>query len=141
MKSNELLNIIYIVAALFVLKKVSDIFSDPATAPEEGASQSTLEPNTNGLTYDLDFFKVVADGIAENLRGFSEDDEAVFWQLVKMRSTDDVKALIVAFGVRDLGPIVSQDYNLPGAINAFLDTGLKNQINQLYSDRGIKIQF
>lgn len=145
MNKDTLLKIAFVVVVLYVLKKVLDIFKNPQTTTTGGQTQEEVTVNPANLTFDAAVYNSLADSIEAAVWGgllsVTEDDEAIFDALRKMKNLDDVKALIKAYGIRGEGIVLQEYYNLPQTITLYLDESYKNEINALYSQRGINYQF
>lgn len=142
---NTIVQIAIILVVLYVLKKILDIFKNPQTSPQGGGAQENIQVNPANLSFDQSVYNSLADQIEAAVWGgimaATEDDEAIFDALRKMKNLDDVKELIKAYGVRGEGIVLQEYYNLPQTITLFLDSDYKEQINSLYSQRGIKYTF
>lgn len=142
---NTIVQIAIVLVVLYVLKKILDIFKNPQTSPQGGGAQENIQVNPANLTFDQAVYDSLADQIEVAVWGgimaATEDDEAIFDALRKMKNLDDVKELIKAYGVRGEGIVLQEYYNLPQTITLFLDSDYKEQINSLYSQRGIKYTF
>lgn len=145
MNKDTLLKIAVVVVVLYVLKKVLNIFSNPQTTTTGGQTQEEITVNPANLSFDNAVYNSLADSIEAAVWGgllsVNEDDEAIFDALRKMKNLDDVKALIKAYGIRGEGIVLQEYYNLPQTITLYLDSSYKNEINALYSQRGINYQF
>lgn len=142
---NTILQIAALVLALYIIKKLFDFFKTPSTSPQGGQTQEDLQINTAKLTFDDSVYQTQADNIEAAVWGgllsVTEDDAAIFDALNVMQTLDDVKKLIQVYGIRGEGLILQEYYNLPQTITMYLDSDYKEQINALYSQRGINFKF
>jgi hypothetical protein len=109
-----------------------------------GTSPEDIKPGTD-LTYSNNEYILFADTIEsafwDTFGNFTEDDELAFEVLSKMQTNDDFYKLVKVYGTRGRGLIIVDAYNLIQSIEILLDNEYKEQLNNLYSQRGIKYQF
>ena len=109
-----------------------------------GTSPEDIEPGTN-LSYSNNDYILFADTIEsafwDTFGNFTEDDELAFEVLSKMKTNDDFYKLVKVYGTRGRGLIIVDAYNLIQSIEILLDNEYKEQLNNLYSQRGINYQF
>lgn len=145
MNKDTIVKIAVVVAVLYIVKKILDIFKNPQTTTTGGQTQEEVSVNAGNLTFDSAVYNSLADQIEAAVWGgllsLTEDDEVIFDALRKMKNLDDVKELIRVYGIRGEGVVLQEYYNLPQTITLYLDSDYKNQINALYSQRGINYQF
>lgn len=138
---NTLIQVAALILALYIIKKLFDFFKSPQTTTTGGQTQETVQINTAKLTFDDSVYQTQADNIEAAVWGgllsLTEDDSAIFDALNKMQTLDDVKKLIQVYGIRGEGIILQEYYNLPQTVTMYLDQDYKEQINALYSQRGI----
>lgn len=97
----------------------------------------------NNLSYEKNQYKVFADAIEIAIWGTSfiatwwEDDDAIAAVLLQMNTTDDVCALVRAYGTRYVGIVMKEGGNLVQMIAKYLDDDLKEAVNQYYAANGI----
>jgi hypothetical protein len=142
---NTLIQIAAIVLALYIIKKLFDFFKSPQTTTTGGQTQEELQINAAKLTYDDSVYQTQADNIEAAVWGgllsVTEDDAAIFDALNVMQNLDDVKKLIQVYGIRGEGLVLQEYYNLPQTITMYLDNDYKEQINAVYSQKGINFKF
>lgn len=137
--------IVVIILIVWLLKKFFSFFSNPATTGQGGSAQEQVQVNKENLTYDDAVYSSLADQIQAAVWGsildLTEDDEAMRDALLKMETLDDVKKLIVVYGVRGEGIVLQEYYNLPQTITKYLDTDYKQEVNAVYQQKGIQYQW
>jgi hypothetical protein len=130
-----------VIFLIFVAYQLSKKFLGTGLTP---SGSQDIKPGTD-LTYSANDYELFADSIETafwgNLGGFYEDDELAFNVLEKMRTNDDLYKLAQVYGTRGRGIIIQDGYNLIQTVERLLDNEYKNQLNELYSQRGIKYQF
>lgn len=142
---NTIIQVAALILALYIIKKLFDFFKSPQTTTTGGQTQETVQVNPSNLTYDDSVYQTQADNIEAAVWGgllsVTEDDAAIFDALNVMQTLDDVKKLIQVYGIRGEGLVLQEYYNLPQTITMYLDNDYKEQINAVYSQRGINFKF
>lgn len=128
-------------AALFVVKRLTD---GPTVTPTEPLLPPNLPPAPVGEapTMSRPAARVLADRVfAAIYGGWGEDEEAVIAAMLPPVNASDVFLVIDEYGART-GPWWSPvEYNLPGALRAFLSPADIARINNDYARRGINVRF
>lgn len=136
-----LLVAIVVLVVLYHLSKFLSWFGQPDNATDPGTSQDDTTVNTANLTYPIWDYKAEADKIYANvwdkLLGFVEDDDGIEDSLVMMYTNDDFKQLVKAYGIRGVGIVIKQYYNLPHTLTLYLNASNKKAVNETYAMRGI----
>jgi hypothetical protein len=125
---------LYIVVALVILWALFWKKQDPQDS-------TTIVVKPGNLSYDLNQYKIFADSIEASLHigdAWSpyEDDEEVGTTLKRMNTDDDWYQLIKAYGHRET--TWPTELNLVETIQAYLDQDVKDDVNQDWSNKGIK---
>jgi hypothetical protein len=132
--------IIAIVLLFLVYKIVSKIFRD-----KETNTSQNVEVNEANLSYPANEYLLMADTIEDAAWGtfgsFSEDDALMYGTMAKLQNNDDLYQLAKVYGIRGVGLIIVDEYNLIQTIEKFLDNDYKRQLNALYAQRGITYRF
>jgi len=68
------------------------------------AGNAANEIDAAGLTYELSIYDQMANKIYEAVSGLFTDEQAVYSEVTRLRSKDDVLQLIKAFGERGIWP-------------------------------------
>ena len=140
MKKEELIKYGLIVLAVYIVYRFLKGISAPPPGSITGGTAQDQPVNSQNLTWDANSFKSFADQIETGLfggLGLTEDDELVGQVLSQMNTNDDVQQLINDYGVRGKGYIIQQYYNLPQSIGQYLDTDVKNRVNDIYRSKNI----
>lgn len=117
---------------------VSEVFSEPEI--EEGTSQLDCD-NIGDLSHQPFVYKVAADQIQNAIWNAPfaawENDQDIFDALVIAWNLNDVRQLSCEYGVRGANDAISNTYNLAQSVREFLDRDLRDQVNNIYAQRGI----
>ena len=137
--------IVIAIAIYKILKNFFGLFGAPENVTQTSDWSNVIVNNEN-LTYDESFYLANADAIEEAAFGgitgeLTEDDQAMFDAMSKLMNNADVKQQFKAYGVRGRGIIIRNYLNLPQLISGSLDNDLKQELNELYTSRGITFQF
>jgi len=113
------------------------------TGQGAGVAQNEVIVEVESLSYPLNNYIMWADALEAAFYDtyLTEDDEAVGQVLKRMNNDMDISQLVKVYGVRDGGFWFNTDYNLPQAVNAMLDTEIKNSVNSNYAQKGITFRF
>ena len=132
--------IIAIVLLFLVYKIVSKLFKDKETNTSEN-----VDVDKTKLSYPANEYLLMADTIEDAAWGtfgsFTEDDALMYGTMAKLQNNDDLYQLAKVYGVRGVGLIIVDEYNLIQTIEKFLDNDYKRQLNELYARRGITYRF
>jgi hypothetical protein len=132
--------IIIIVILFLVYKIVSKIFRD-----KETDSSQNVEVDKTKLSYPANEYLLMADTIEDAAWGtfgsFTEDDALMYGTMAKMKNNDDLYQLAKVYGIRGVGVVIVDEYNLIQTIEKYLDNDYKRQLNALYAQRGITYRF
>jgi hypothetical protein len=132
--------IIAIVLLFLIYKIVSKIFRNKETNTSEN-----VNVNKTNLSYPENEYLLMADTIEEAAWGtfgsFTEDDALMFGTMAKLQNNDDLYQLTKVYGIRGVGLVIVDEYNLVQTIEKFLDNDYKRQLNALYAQRGITYRF
>lgn len=108
-----------------------------------GISENPENINFQNLTYPKDAYKVYADALEAAFWGIGgvvkwwEDDEKVGEILRAMYNIDDVLYLAKTYGRRYVGVVIQNGGNLAETVTELLDQDIKDNVNQVYSQRNI----
>lgn len=138
-QQRTVLTVAIIAAALYILYKLKSAFSPPEGTITGGTAQSqpVNEANTTWSAGELASYADEIEALVWSGLGFSEDDEQIGQILSLMNTKDDVQALINTYGTRGKGYIIQEYYNLPQTISKYLDTDVKDRVNQIYRNKKI----
>jgi len=112
-----------------------------------GVGSGALPVDPQKTSMSASDLKILADTISQAIYDtyLTENDAAIFEALKRVQTNDDWYGLINAYGVRDGGSWYNTAYNLPMALQTYLDNfwpyDYKNQLNALYKQRGINHVF
>lgn len=112
-----------------------------------GTSTNIPKPDETKLSYSKNEYKIIADAIEVAVFGAYgvtlpfEDDTEIGRLLMLMQTEEDVYQLILEYGERYVGVIIKEGGNLVQTINEYLDNDIKQQVNENYRNKGIKVQF
>ena len=133
--------LIIIVILFLVYKIVSKIFRDD----KEKDSSQNVEVNQANLSYPANEYLLMADTIEDAAWGtfgsFTEDDALMYGTMAKMKNNDDLYQLAKVYGIRGVGVVIVDEYNLVQTVERYLDNDYKRQLNALYAQRGIIYRF
>lgn len=137
----------------FVLKpiliKLGILKSDTQLAQESSQKQNIqdyLNYSPNGLSKPIGDWQIIADTIYNDLNGlaiFDNVNDAIY-QLCRVQTEDDVKALISCFGSRQVtafGYHYGTSLMLPQFVLTSLSNSEINTVNDNYTRKGIKFRF
>ena len=128
-------------------KVVGPEITDVHGSGSVGSPTGQLSVDPQKLSYSLDQFKIFADQLEQAIYDtyLTEDDAKIFTILSQMKTTGDIYALINAYGTRNGGSWYNTAYNLPMAVQTYLDNfypyDYKNQLNQMYKSKNIAYVF
>lgn len=135
--------IVVIVAAALVIRRKRKSEKNLKVIEEE-----VVQGN---LSYAASQYSVFADGIESNLSDkgisaglFGVNQKGVYEVFRKMKTDDDVKQLIVAFGTREFRKAYTfgkHDCTLPQALSLLMTTGEIREINKILKENNINYQF
>lgn len=135
--------IVVIVAAALVIRRKRKSEKNLKVIEEE-----VVQGN---LSYDASQYAVFADalesclsdkGLTAGLYGVNQ--KGVYEVFRKMKTDDDVKQLIVAFGTREFRKAYTfgkHDCTLPQALSLLMTTGEIREINEILKENNINYQF
>jgi hypothetical protein len=130
----------------FILKPLIDkgeISGEERAAVKEG-ELVLKEFDKLGLRVDqTKNYKGIADAIHNALKGYTEDEDAVYAQIRLISNDAEWEALEVSWaGTDGSRPISSgfssSDYTLVGALIKFFDTRERNIVNQIFASKNMK---
>lgn len=132
--------------ALGAILLISKFFSD---VKQSGTSEDDVDDRIDPgkRTWDIAMYSVFCDTIQAAIWGTGflpqpfEDDDIIGSTLMKMRTLTDVYQLIDTWGVRGRGVLLVDAYNLPEAIEEFLDEDTKQEVNEDYRRKKINFQW
>jgi len=132
--------------ALGAIWLISKIVSD---VKQSGTSEDDVDDRIDPgkRTWDIAMYSVFSDTIQAAIWGTGflpqpfEDDDVIGSTLMKMRTLTDVYQLIDTWGVRGRGVLLVDAYNLPEAIEEFLDADTKQEVNEDYRRKKINFQW
>ena len=130
------------IGTIFILGVVSSLFTERDTVNDY------CRKKRKNLTYAADkrVYAILADAIQAAVwyyvDGFFEDDTAIYDAMAMLYTNDDYIELSCVYGTRsNKGNILPlQPYTLTETIVQYLDTWLKDKLNDLYTSRGMTIQ-
>ena len=135
--------IVVIIAAALVIRRKRKSEKNLKVIEEE-----VVQDN---LSYDASQYSVFADGIESNLSDkgisaglFGVNQKGIYEVFRKMKTDDDVKQLIVAFGTREFRKAYTfgkHDCTLPQALSLLMTTGEIREINEILKENNINYQF
>ena len=138
---------VVLIAAIYVAYKVLKSLWYSVGAPEgttTGGSSQNLPVTESNLSFPINNYNAFADEIEQAVWGgfdLGEDDEAVAQVLSMMNTNDDVQQLINVYGIRGEGILIQKYYNLPQTIQKYLDSDLKEAVNNIYQNKGIQYRW
>ena len=128
-------------AGLYVVGKLTE---GPTVRPSEPLLPPNLPPPPVGEapTMTRPAARVLADRVFAGIYGgWFEDENAVVAAMLPPVNASDVFLVVDEYGIRR-GPWWSPvEYNLPGALRAFLSPADLARINNDYARRGINVRF
>jgi hypothetical protein len=132
-----------------LLVKLGILKSSEQLAQEQAQGsniQSYLDYNPAGLTKSIGEWQLIANTIYNELKDLAVLDNVndAIYQLCRVQNDDDVKALISAFGKRQLsafGFSYGATYMLPDFVKTSLSNGEITTINSNYNRKNIKFRF
>jgi len=113
---------------------------------QSGNIQSYLKYNNNKLTKTIGEWQLIANTIYTDLKDLAIIDNVndAILQLCKVQNDEDVKALISAFGNRQVSAFgfgYGTNYSLPDFVKQSLSNSEIDSINSNYSRKNIKFTF
>lgn len=140
------LTVIVIVAAVLIIRRVRR-----KSESEKGIEEVGKTIQTENLTYELPQYSTFADDIESNLsdKGITAgllgvNQKGVYEVFGKMKTNDDVKQVIVAFGTRKFRKAYTfgrHDCTLSQALSLLMTTGEIRNINEILKENNITYQF
>lgn len=130
----------YGIAAVLIIYILNRFFPK---GTQGGQSQENVVINPAKLSYKYSDYELMADTIETAAWGnaFVEDDKLMFDTMAQMKTNDDLYQLVKTYGIRGRGVVIVEEYNLIQTIERMLDNDYKNDLNNIYAQRGINYKF